>query len=88
MQYPRRKASKAQATSKVEVGNNAATVGVRPSAGTVGLLIPQRNVQPMERSASLARRKDILSNFAKALSISIHIAVVVIAENPGRICMT
>ena len=88
MQYPRKKASKAQATSKVEVGNNVATVGVRPSAGTVGLLIPQRNVQPMERSASLARRKGILSNSAEALSLTIHKAMVVIAENPGRICMT
>ena len=56
MQYPRRRASKAQATSKAEVSDNIATVGVRPSAGTVGQPIPQRNVQYMERSASLARR--------------------------------
>ena len=60
----------------------------RPSAGTVGLLIPQRNVQPMERSVSPARREDISSNSAEALSITIHEAMVVIAEIPGRICMT
>ena len=88
MYYPRGRASKAQATSKVEFSNNVATVGVRPNVGTVGLLMPQRSVQPMERSTSLARRKDILSNSAKALSITIHKAMVVITENPGRICMT
>ena len=32
MQYPRRRASKAQVASRAEVGNNVATVGVRPSA--------------------------------------------------------
>ena len=81
MQYPRRRASKAQAASKAEVGDNIATVGVRP---TVGLLIPQRNVQLMEKNASLARKRDILSNSAGALSITIHKAVVVMAESPGR----
>ena len=87
MQYPRRRASKAQATSKVEVGDNIATVGLRPSAGIVGQPIPQRNVQHMERSASLAKRKGILNNSAKALSITVHKAVVVIAGNPARACM-
>ena len=86
MQYPRRRASKVQATSKAEVGDNVATVGVRPSAGTVGLPIPQRNVQCMERSASLARRRGILSNSAGALSITVHKAMVVMAESPGRTC--
>ena len=84
MQYPRGKASKAQATSKAEVGDNIATVGVKPSGGTVGLFIPQRNVQSMERSASLARRRDILSNSAGALSITVHKAMVMMAETPGR----
>ena len=67
--------------------NNIATVGVRPSAGTVGLLIPQRNVQLMEKSASLTRRRDISSNSAGALSITGLKAVVVVAESPGRTCM-
>ena len=87
MQYPRRRASKAQATSEVEVGDNIAIVGVGPSAGIVGQPIPQRNVQHMERSASLTKRRGILSNSARALSITIHKAVVVIAGNPGRTCM-
>ena len=86
MQYPRRRASKAQATSKVEVSDNVATVGVRPSAGIVGQPIPQRNVQHMERSASLAKRRGILSNSAGALNITVHKAIVVIAGNPGRTC--
>ena len=88
MSYPRGRAPKAQAASKAEVGNNVATVGIRPSAGTVGLLIPQRNVQPMEGSASPTGRKDILSNSAAALSTTVPKAVVVRVENPGRICMT
>ena len=87
MQYPRGRASKAQATGRAEVGNNIATVGVGPSAGIVGQPISQRNVQCMERSASLAKRRGILSNSAGVLSISIHKAVVVIAGNPGRTCM-
>ena len=41
-QYPRRRASKAQATSRTEVGDNVVTVKVRPSAGTVDLLTPKR----------------------------------------------
>ena len=87
MQYPRRRASKGQAARKVEVGNNVATVGVGPSAGIVGQPIPQRNAQHMEKSASLAKRRDILSNSARALSITGHNAMVVIAGNPGRTCM-
>ena len=86
MEYPRRNDSKVQATGKVVVSDNVATVGIRPSAGTVGLPIPQRNVQCMERSASLTRR-GILSNSAGALSITISKVVVVIAENPVRTCM-
>ena len=87
MQYPRRRASKAQATSRVEVGDNVVTVGVGPSAGIVGQPIPQRNVQHMERIASLAKRRGILSNSARVLSITVHKAIVVKAGNPGRTYM-
>ena len=84
MQYPRRRVSKAQATSRAEVGDKVATVGVGPSAEIVDQPIPQRNVQHMERIASLAKRRGILSNSDGVLSITIHKAVVVIAGNPGR----
>ena len=66
MQYQRRRASKAQAASRAEVGNNIATVGVRPSAGTVGLLIPQRNVQPMGKECFLCKKKGHFKQFCQS----------------------
>ena len=87
MQYPRKGALKAQAAGRVEVSDNEARVGTtRPSVGTVGLCISQRNVQLMERSASLARRKGTSNNSAGALSTGTK-AVTVIAKNLGGICM-
>ena len=72
----------------MEVIDNVARVVVtRTSVGTVVQLIPQKNVQAMERSASHARGRDILSNSARVANTIIHKAIEVMAENPGRICM-
>ena len=85
----KRRDLKAQVASQVEVTDSIATVMVtRISVGTVVQLIPQRNVQLMEKSASLARRRDISNSSAEEANITIHKAIEVMAENPGRICMT
>ena len=87
MQYPRGRASKAQVASRADVSDNVTTVGVRPSAGTVDLLIPKGNVQPMEKSASCARRRNSSNNSVRVLIKTGIKAVAVITRNLEGICM-
>ena len=42
---------------------------------------------PAYGKESFSRRRGILGNSARALSITIHKAVVVMEESPGRTCM-
>ena len=66
MQYPRRRASKAQVTSRVEVTDNVATVGVRPSAGTVGLLISPKKCPAYGKECFSCKKKGYFKQFCQS----------------------
>ena len=61
--------------------------GGKTKCRTVDLLIPQGNVQPMEKSASCARRRDISNNSVGVFIKTGIKAVAVITGNPEGICM-
>ena len=66
MQYPRRRASKAWAASRAEVSNNIATVGVRPSVGTVVLLIPPKKCTAYGKECFLCKKKGHFKQFCQS----------------------
>ena len=66
MQYPRRRASKAQATSRVEVGNNIATVGANTKCRNCGSAHAPKKCPACGKECLLCKKKGHFKQFCQS----------------------